>query len=213
MNGQARLVEAFREMRTGDGVTLDKLDERDWMFPLLLVDNAEQARKKLAELIGTMGDGMVARSVRVALAIGAGIEAHIGVVKRRVQATATPEGGGRPYIERAPRTLSDYEDAIGFPALAKLILDRHAEVQAAKEREPDFFDLMTDPHFKQGFELAQDVVFRLDADKVVMTRRNLRFMQVNTIVLAFLMFFFGGMIMYGIIATYPNFFFHAVKKS
>ncbi|MFD4788333.1 hypothetical protein ACFWN1_14985 [Streptomyces sp. NPDC058459] len=127
MNDKVRLIAAFREMRTDDGVTLDKLNKRRWMFELLLVSTAEQARVKLDELIGVLGDGLVARSVRVALAIGEGLEAHVGVVERRRQATATPAGGGRAYIERSPRTLSDYEDKIGFPALADLILDRRAE--------------------------------------------------------------------------------------
>src|SRR5258708_38400258 len=79
----AKLVAAFKEMRADDGVTLDKLVERDWLLDLLLVCTPEEGMKKLDELIGVMGDGRTARAVRNALVIGEGLQPRGGVVDRR----------------------------------------------------------------------------------------------------------------------------------
>lgn len=126
------LVDLFkRELRQDDGLTTGKMRKQPELMKLLVDDGpAEDATAALREIVLSMGDGEVARTVRNSLVISNGsdgIEARSGPQERRRWATGAKEYGGRLrgelLVSFSVRT-HDTKEEEGFCELAKLILDR-----------------------------------------------------------------------------------------
>ena len=162
MSDADRLVAAFKTLRDGNGVTIEKLADHEyaWLLDLLLAPgDPEAGRTALEQLVTGMLDEesawalsdlgpkvkakrhQIPKAVRVALALGQDNEGndlvvHGNLTQRRAWACGEGQfaSGVTYFFERTDvRTHRRYED-YGFAALARLLLHR-AEKSANSSSE------------------------------------------------------------------------------
>ncbi|MBB1152471.1 hypothetical protein [Amycolatopsis dendrobii] len=157
MSDADRLVAAFKALREGDGVTIEKLADHEyaWFLDLLMAPGDPKAgRAVLEQLVTGMFDEentwassdlgpkmksnrrLISKAVRVALAIGHDNEGndlvtHGNLTQRRKWACGDgdpPPDAGFFFMPSDARTHRRYEDD-GLEVIARLIL-RHAQAHA-----------------------------------------------------------------------------------
>lgn len=167
-----RLVTAFQEMREGSGITTNKLADHRWrwLLDLLLTpDDPNAAITLLRSLAESIADPALAevaklpvrkgrdathvsKTVRIALALGNDDEGNDlrsrgSTEERRQWAYGPGLEKGQAFLGLSRSTQWRIENEEGFPALARLILDRHARLTADPTHqnepmeglEPDLF--------------------------------------------------------------------------
>ncbi|MCX4742778.1 hypothetical protein [Streptomyces antibioticus] len=128
MDDEATLIASFESLRKRDGLTVEKLrDERHARLLVMLgaEEKAEEGFERLTDLVLSLRDSFITRSVRNALVIGDDIQTRGGLEERRAWAVDRNLGKSA-LIPRDRRTHCRYE-ARGFKELARSIIRQHTQ--------------------------------------------------------------------------------------